>query len=90
MELSITDITGFAAGTLTTIAFLPQVLKSWKTRDLEGVSLNMYCLFTTGVALWLAYGVAMQSWPIILNNAVTLVLAGVVLYLKVKSDVMRR
>ena len=86
MELSLTDITGFAAGTLTTIAFVPQVAQSWKSRDLAGVSLKMYGLFTAGLMLWLAYGLALGSWPIIINNAVTLVLAGVVLYLKVTAN----
>jgi MtN3 and saliva related transmembrane protein len=70
------------AGILTTISFLPQVMRSWKTRDLAGVSLTMYSLFVLGVALWLAYGILLGSIPIILANAVTLVLAGIVLILK--------
>lgn len=74
---------GFAAGVLTTIAFVPQALHSWRTRDLSGVSLKMYGLFTAGVALWLVYGIVIGRWPIILFNVITLVLAGVVLALKV-------
>jgi MtN3 and saliva related transmembrane protein len=70
------------AGILTTISFLPQVMRSWKTRDLAGVSLTMYSLFVLGVALWLTYGILLGSIPIILANAVTLVLAGIVLILK--------
>jgi MtN3 and saliva related transmembrane protein len=70
-------------GALTTIAFVPQVLHSWQTRDLSGVSLKMYGLFTAGVALWLVYGIAIGSWPIIVFNVITLALFGVVLALKV-------
>jgi len=84
MPLTLIDTVGFAAGALTTGAFVPQVLKSWQTRDLSGVSLRMYGLFTTGVALWLAYGLLVVSWPVIVCNAITLVLAGGVLALKIR------
>jgi MtN3 and saliva related transmembrane protein len=73
---------GFMAALLTTVAFLPQAIRSWKTRDLEGVSLAMYSLFVLGVACWLAYGILLGSLPVILANAVTLVLAGSILILK--------
>jgi MtN3 and saliva related transmembrane protein len=76
------DIVGFAAGILCTIAFVPQVMHSWRTRDLTGISLRMYSLFTSGVLLWLIYGIAIRAWPIILANSITLVLAGTVLLLK--------
>ncbi len=84
MPLDFRELVGFIAALLTTVAFVPQALKSWRTRDLSGVSLTMYSLFTVGVALWLAYGVMIDSWPIIIANAITLLLAGVVLALKVK------
>lgn len=84
MPLTLIDTVGFAAGALTTAAFVPQVLKSWQTRDLSGVSLRMYGLFTLGVALWLAYGLMLMSWPVIVCNAITLVLAGGVLALKIR------
>jgi len=84
MHLTLIDALGFVAGALTTSAFLPQVLKSWQTRDLSGISLRMYSLFTAGVALWLVYGIALANRPIILWNLVTLVLAGVVLTLKLR------
>ncbi len=77
------DFIGYGAAILTTAAFVPQALKSWSSRDLSGVSLSMYSLFTLGVALWLLYGIVLQSWPIILANCVTLVLAGLVLSLKI-------
>lgn len=84
MALTLIDTVGFVAGGLTTAAFIPQVLKSWHTRDLSGVSLRMYGLFTTGVALWLAYGLVLMSWPVIVCNAITLLLAGGVLALKLR------
>lgn len=84
MPISLPDLVGFAAATLTTVAFVPQALKSWRTRDLSGVSLTMYGLFTLGVALWLVYGIFLGSWPIILANIVTLALSGMVLLLKVR------
>ena len=77
------DFVGFAAAGLTTVAFIPQAAKSWMTRDLSGVSLSMYSLFTAGVALWLVYGLILGAWPIIIANVVTLLLSGSVLVLKV-------
>ncbi len=77
------DLVGYVAAILTTIAFVPQALTSWRTRDLSGVSLPMYGIFTAGVAMWLAYGVMLGSWPIIVANAITLALSGTVLALKV-------
>lgn len=82
IETGVPDLVGYGAATLTTLAFVPQALKSWLTRDLSGVSLSMYGLFTLGVALWLAYGILLGSWPIILANGITLVFAGAVLVLK--------
>ena len=64
------DLIGYGAAVLTTTAFLPQALKSWISRDLTGISLTMYSLFTLGVGLWLAYGIALHSWPIILGNGI--------------------
>jgi MtN3 and saliva related transmembrane protein len=84
MSIDLANLVGYAAAILTTVAFFPQVLKSWRTRDLSGVSLTMYGLFTAGVAMWLVYGVLLGSWPIIVANGVTLTLASVVLALKVK------
>lgn len=76
---------GFLAATLTTVAFVPQALHSWKTRDLSGISLPMYSMFSAGVLFWLIYGVMIQSWPVIIANTITLILACVVLTLKVRS-----
>lgn len=76
---------GSIAAMCTTVAFIPQVIQSWRTRDLSGISLPMYTIFTTGVALWLVYGLLNHDWPVIIANAVTVVLAGVVLLLKLQS-----
>jgi len=75
-------IMGLLAGTLTTIAFLPQLIHTWKTRSAKDVSLGMFLIFTTGVLLWVIYGLMLQSLPIIAANTVTLVLAGAILVLK--------
>jgi len=75
---------GALASALTTIAFVPQVWRVWKTRSTHDLSLPMYSIFTTGVALWLVYGVMIGSWPIIVGNAITVVLAGAVLAMKLK------
>ena len=74
---------GYPAAFLTTIAFVPQALHSWRTRDLSGISLPMYALFTLGVAMWLGYGLVTSSLPIIVANGLTLLLASVVLWLKI-------
>jgi MtN3 and saliva related transmembrane protein len=78
------DLIGMIAGTLTTIAFVPQVWRVWKTRSTSDISLGMYLVFTTGVGFWLAYGLILGAWPIIVANAVTLALTGTVLALKLR------
>ncbi|OIQ86960.1 PQ loop repeat protein [mine drainage metagenome] len=83
MIAELNDFIGYPAAFLTTIAFVPQAWKSWRTRDLTGISLPMYALFTLGVVMWLVYGLVIGSLPIILANAVTFLLAAVVLALKV-------
>lgn len=83
MNTEIGIFLGYPAAFLTTVAFVPQAWQSWRTRDLSGVSLPMYTLFTMGVALWLCYGVAIGSLPVIVANSVTLLLAALVLWLKV-------
>ncbi len=75
---------GLLAAACTTAAFLPQVLHSLRTRDTRGISLAMYVVFTTGIALWLAYGVLLRDLPIVLANGVTLLLCLAVLTLKLR------
>ena len=76
------ELIGYCAAFLTTIAFLPQAIQSWTSRDLSGVSLGMYSLFTAGVGLWLVYGIIIEKWPLILANALTFALALSILLLK--------
>lgn len=78
------NLIGMAAATLTTIAFIPQALLTWKTRRAEGVSLGMYSLFTTGVALWLLYGLLIGAWPVIIANVFTLALALFIIAMKLR------
>ena len=78
------DLIGMIAGTLTTIAFVPQVWRVWKTRSTKDISLSMDLVFTAGVVFWLAYGLMLGAWPIIVANVVTLALTGTVLGLKLR------
>ncbi len=78
------EILGFAAGTLTTIAFVPQFLKAWKTKSTKDISLSMFLIFTIGVSLWLIYGIMKLDYPIIAANAITVTLASMILAMKIK------
>ncbi len=75
---------GFLAATCTTLAFLPQVVKTIKSRQTKDISLGMYLIFTMGLVLWLAYGILIQAPPIIIANVVTLFLALWILILKMR------
>ena len=75
---------GFAAATLTSASFIPQAIMTIRTRDTKSISRGMYVIFTVGVALWLAYGIALESWPMIYANTTTLVLALTILILKLR------
>ena len=75
---------GYAAGTLTTIAFLPQVLHVWKTKSADDLNWGMLLSFTVGVALWLTYGIGIRQLPVILPNVVTLALQLAIIFLKVR------
>jgi MtN3 and saliva related transmembrane protein len=78
------NLIGTLAALLTTIAFIPQAWLTWKTRRAEGVSLGMYSIFTTGVALWLMYGLLISAWPIIIANTFTLALALFIVAMKLR------
>ena len=83
--MNITDWIGTLAGIFTTIAFIPQVLKTWKTRSAQDISLLMFLLFSSGVLLWLIYGVLLQAFPVIIANGITLALSASILVLKVRD-----
>lgn len=82
MELS--EWIGAVAATLTTSAFFPQAWKVIRTRDTRSISLIMYAVFTLGVVLWLVYGCMIGSIPIIVGNVITIVLAGTILWMKIR------
>ncbi len=79
-----TDLIGYFAASLTTIAFVPQAWLTWKSRKAEGVSLGMYAIFTTGVAAWLVYGLLLGAWPVVAANTITLALAFFILVMKLR------
>ena len=82
--MNLDSIVGLLAGLFTTIAFVPQLWQVWKSRSARDISLPMYLIFTAGVALWLGYGLLTGTMPVIVANAVTLVLAGAVLAMKLR------
>ena len=73
---------GYLGGTMTTLAFLPQVVRTLRTRETRSISLGMYLLFTAGVFLWLVYGIRLHALPMILANGITLLLSFVLLVAK--------
>ena len=73
---------GYAAASLTTASFVPQAWLTFKTRDVSGVSLSMYSAFTLGIALWLAYGLLIEAWPVVIANIITLLLATSILVMR--------
>lgn len=73
---------GLTAGFCTTIAFLPQAIKTWKSKSAKDLSLGMYSVFCTGVLLWLTYGILINDLPIIITNLITIILAASILYFK--------
>lgn len=85
MNVDVIDTVGSAAALLTTLAFVPQVVKTLKTRHTRDISLSMWVMFSAGVALWLAYGVMLTAWPVIAANAATLLLSLTVLAVKLAN-----
>ena len=81
-----TDWVGYAAAALTTASFVPQAWLTFRSRDVSGISLGMYSVFTLGVALWLAYGLLNGALPIVVANAVTLMLAIAILTMKIAGS----
>ncbi|QGM96470.1 SemiSWEET transporter [Methylocystis parvus] len=77
-------LVGYVAAVSTTVAFVPQVARTWRTRSTGDISLNMYLLLVAGTALWLAYGLMTQAAPVIASNVVNICLQGSILYLKLR------
>jgi MtN3 and saliva related transmembrane protein len=78
------DTLGLLAGTLTTAAFLPQVVQTWRSKSARDISLGMFAIFSAGVFLWLLYGIWLGAVPVIVANAVTLALALTIVVFKVR------
>jgi MtN3 and saliva related transmembrane protein len=76
---------GFLAAFCTTVAYVPQVAKTWRTRSTDDLSLHMYLLMVTGLALWLVYGLALGDLPLIASNGTTLALAASILFAKLRG-----
>jgi MtN3 and saliva related transmembrane protein len=82
--MSLLDYTGYAAALCTTGAYVPQVIRVWRTRSTGDISLKMFLVLVTGLGLWLTYGIWKGEIPIIAANAVTLMLASIILFFKLK------
>ena len=78
------DLLGYGAACLTTLSFAPQAWLVFRSRNVDGISLGMYSAMTTGVVLWLVYGLLIGSWPLVAANVVTLSLAGSILVMKIR------
>ncbi|TSJ38923.1 hypothetical protein FO440_18695 [Mucilaginibacter corticis] len=78
------EIIGFLAAFSTTISFLPQAVKTIRTKDTSGISLSMYVVFTIGTFLWLMYGIMYPSLPVAVANAITFLFAGIILVYKIR------
>ena len=89
MAMFLTDVIGYMAASLTSIAFLPQVIKTIRSRDTSSISLFMYSLFVTGVLCWLIWGLLLQQWPVILANLVTFGLSGIILSMKIYAVIVK-
>jgi MtN3 and saliva related transmembrane protein len=82
--MQLIDFIGYLAAALTTASFLPQAWHTFTSRDVSGISLGMYSAFTAGIACWLVYGCLLNAWPIVIANAITLVLAAAILFMKLR------
>lgn len=87
---SLLELTGLVAASLTTFAFLPQVVQTWRSRSTAGLNLPMLVVLTTGIALWTVYGLGTGQLPVILANAVTLCLVSILLGLKLRDTLRGR
>lgn len=85
-EIDNIEIIGLVAAFLTTTSFVPQVYKTWKTKDVSGLSLPMFSMFFLGIVLWFVYGVYKESMSMIIANAVTIILAFILIVFKIKYD----
>lgn len=87
--MTLIDIIGLSAGALTTISFVPQVIKTWRSKSADDISTGMFAIFSIGLVLWLIYGIYLQSLPIIISNVITLGLTVLILSLKYYYSIKR-
>lgn len=80
--MNFTDILGYAAGAVTTVTFLPQVIKTWKEKSAKNISLLMFVIAVTNEIMWIVYGILLNNWVIILTNSVLMVMALTMIYFK--------
>jgi MtN3 and saliva related transmembrane protein len=86
MDVSLATLVGLVAGLCSTSSFIPQVLKAWREGDTEAISKRMYIVTVSAFSLWIAYGVMIESWPIIVFNIASLLLSGAILVLKLRQS----
>lgn len=84
------NIIGFIGGGCTTISFIPQVVLVLKTKSTKDISLMMYSVFVFGISLWLLYGILSGALPVIIPNLITFVLAGSILFMKIKNEIIQK
>ena len=84
------EILGYIAASLTTLSFIPQAMRTLSSGDTRGISLSMYALFTSGIALWLVYGIFARNGPLIIANAITVVLSGLILQRKLEDHLTEK
>lgn len=84
--MSTAEILGYAAGAMTAFTFLPQVLKTWKSKSAKDISMNMFLIAFTNEIMWLVYGIMLDNWVIISTNAVMLVMSAVMIWLKIRYN----
>ncbi len=80
--MGLVTLVGLLAGTLTTISFVPQVIKTWTSKSTKDISLGMFLSFCLGVLLWIVYGISVGDLPVIVTNLATLILASTILGMK--------
>ena len=80
------DTLGMVAGTISAITFLPQVIKTWKSKSAKDISMLMFSFATISVILWLIYGIIINNWPVIYTNGCVLILSLIMLYFKLKFN----
>ncbi|MEO5563586.1 MAG: SemiSWEET transporter [Chitinophagaceae bacterium] len=76
------DILGYSAGVVTAVTFLPQVIKTWKEKSAKDISLMMFVIAIVNEIMWIAYGILLNNWIIILTNSILMVMASIIIYFK--------